>query len=92
MKNEKRFKSGDKVTYKSVKDCTSDCGSKGQYYYDGKEQDGFVGEIISYGGYNEDMDCWKIYVTNSDGYRYTMLECEFVEYDKQPTNELFPIY
>ena len=93
---DKRFKVGDKVTYKNKKDCTrSDVnGTKGGYYLGGVDCGGFVGEIISYGGYYESMGCWMIVVTNNEGYskKYNMLESEFLEYGKQPSNELFPIY
>lgn len=89
---ELRFKKGDKVTYKSIKDCVSPSGDKGLYYCDGDDQDGFVGEIRGYCSYNEKMDCYKIDVTTKEGGCYYMLESEFIEYDKQPSNELFPIY
>ena len=94
MENEKRFKSGDKVTYKSRRDCVGFNGGKGQYYYyDGIDQDGFVGEIRQYVYYIEDVGCWKIYVTTKGGGCYYMLESEFMEYDKpQVVSELFPIY
>jgi len=93
-KNEQRFKIGDNVTYKNKKDCISDGGTKGFYYIGGVDQGGFVGEIRKYYSYNKKMDCWKILVTIKDkGYTYTMLESEFLEYDKPVvTNELFPIY
>ena len=94
MKKEKKFKVGNKVTYKSKKDCTSDGGGKGNYYHGGDDHGGFVGEIRYYYDYNKDMGCWKIKVTTKEkGYNYTMLESEFLEYDKPVvTNELFPIY
>jgi hypothetical protein len=93
MKNEKRFKLGDNITYKSKNDCVDEYGDKGRYHYDGDDQDGFVGEVLKYDYYKEEKDCWKIYVTTKGGGLYYMLECEFLEYDKQPTtSELFPIY
>jgi hypothetical protein len=89
---EKRFKKGDKVTYKNLKDCVGEYGYKGEYYYTGDDQGGFVGRIYFYYDYIEDKGCWRIRVTTKDGGQYNMLESEFLEYDKQPTNELFPIY
>jgi len=91
---EKRFKVGDIVTYKSTKDCVGRYGTKEQYYYSGYDQGGFVGKIVSYSFYDEKMGCWKIRVTiKEQGYNYTMLESEFLEYDKPVVaNELFPIY
>ena len=89
---EKRFKIGDKVTYKSKKDCVDYYGDKGYYYEDGEDQDGYVGQITHYFDYNEDMDCWKIHVRTRYGFSYSMLESEFLEYDKSVTNQLFPIY
>ena len=85
---DKRFKVGDEVTYKSKNDCVD----KGVYYYTGDDQDGFVGEVLKYDYYNEKMGCWKILVTTRDDGSYYMLESEFLEYDKQSSNELFPIY
>ena len=93
MKNEKRFKKGDKVTYKNRRDCVSSSGYKGNYYHGGIDQDGNIGEILNYGYYNEEMDCWKITVkANCSINGYHMLESEFLEYDKPVNNELFPIY
>jgi len=89
---EKRFNVGDKITYKSDKDCTHKFGYEG-YYHGGDYQGGFVGEILGYHSYNEDNGCWEILVTTKNRGRYNMLECEFLEYDKPVvTNELFPIY
>lgn len=70
-----RFKVGDRVTYKSYLQCG------GKYYYDGKDQKGFVGEINSYDYYVEEKGCYKIYVRTSTGGIYMMLESEFCEYD-----------
>ena len=89
---EQRFKVGDKVTYKSKNDCVDYYGDKGYYYEDGEDQDGYVGQITHYFDYNEEMDCWKIHVRTRYGFSYNMLECEFLEYDKSVTNQLFPIY
>jgi hypothetical protein len=91
MEKEKAFKVGDKITYKPMKDCTRINGEHGMYYYGGGDQDGYVGEILSYSHYVEGKQCWKIQVnTRGDG-NYGMLECEFLEYTK-PTQDLFPIY
>ncbi len=90
---EQRFKVGDKVTYKNRKDCVNRDGTKGGYYHGGDDQGGFVGEILDYWGYAEDMGCYKISVTTIYGNWFGMLECEFIEYDKpEVSSELFPIY
>ncbi len=91
MKNEKRFKVGDKVTYKDIKGCVNSNGTKGWYYNGGDDQGGYVGRIVRYSAYNEDMGCWLITVTTK-GSLYHMLESEFLEYDKPVVSELFPIY
>ena len=82
---EKRFKVGDKVTYKSKKDCNG-------YYYCGDEHDGHVGIIKDYIFYNEDAQCWKIEVSTKNSWGYAMLESEFLEYDKPKRIDLFPIF
>ena len=77
MKKERRFNSGDIITYRSRRDC----GDR-RYYFDGSEQGGKKGKIIRYTTYNSCVDCWEINVsTESDG-NYTMLELEFEEYHK----------
>ena len=92
---EKRFNVGDKITYKSNKDCVSSSGNKGFYYIGGVDQCGFIGKITGYEHYNKEMGCWMIRVTSGNPRCdvFCMLECEFLEYDKPVvTNELFPIY
>ena len=89
---EQRFKVGDKVTYKSKKDCIRYDGTKG-YYHGGENQGGFVGEIDVYCHYIKKMGCYHILVRCKSGNLYNMIESEFLEYDKPVvTNELFPIY
>lgn len=86
----KRFKVGDKVTYKYNNHCTN-----GKYYYGGNNQCGYVGMIIRYLQYNEEKQCWKIEVTVKHGnHTYYMFECESEEYDMVKGNnlDLFPIY
>lgn len=74
MKKQK-FKIGERVTYKS----TEDCGDG--YCYGGINQDGYVGTIKSYGGYNSTRNCYIIIVSTKEGGEYSMLESEFYEYD-----------
>ena len=91
MEKEKRFKIGDKITYKPMKDCTHYDGRKNSYYFGGNEQEGHVGKIVNYLSYVEYKECWRIHVTTIKSGSYGMLECEFIEYTK-PTQDLFPIY
>lgn len=91
----KRFKVGDKVTYKDGNHCTNGAYYYGAYYYGGSNQCGYVAMIIKYLQYNEEKQCWKIEVTVKHGnHTYKMLECEFEEYDMVKDNnlDLFPIY
>ena len=83
---EQRFKVGDKVTYKSRKDCNGYC-------YGGSDMVGYVGDILRYESFNDHEESWEILVTThfQDAY-YSMLEREFEEYDKPKTVDLFPIY
>ena len=88
MEKEKRFKVGDHVTYKSVKDCHN-----GDYCYGGGDHGGYVGRITSYDTFNSINRCWEIEVTYlGENYTFTMLESEFVEYDTPKNQDLFPIY
>jgi hypothetical protein len=68
-----RFKVGDQVTYKSKPSCDG-------YRYGGNDHDGYVGTITSYLSYYSGNGCYGIQVTSREG-NYTMLECEFHEYD-----------
>jgi hypothetical protein len=71
----KRFKIGDKVTYRFRSDC------KDNYYrWGGDDHGGYVGTIKSYDSYQPDYNCYGIKVTSREG-EYTMLESEFYEYD-----------
>jgi hypothetical protein len=79
---EKRFKVGDMVTYKSMVECVSKDGKPNTYHYDGYEQGGYRGNVINYGGYNEEMECWTIVVSTNNGTDYIMLEKEFEEYEQ----------
>jgi len=84
---ERKFKVGDKVTYKSINDCKGQFyikGDHGKYYWGGVEQNGFVGTVKGCDSYIEDKDCYRLEVTCREGGSYSMLECEFVEYDKKP--------
>jgi hypothetical protein len=69
----KRFKVGDTVTYKSKSSCDG-------YRFGGNDHDGYVGTITSYLSYYSENGCYGIQVTSREG-NYTMLECEFYEYD-----------
>ena len=85
---ERRFKVGDKVTYKKSRDCVD-----GVYYHGGNNKGGYVGTVIKVGDFKVDRDCYSISVTiNEDGSCYGMLESEFVEYDIAPNNDFFPLY
>jgi hypothetical protein len=82
---ERKFKEGDEITYKSRQACG------GNYNFGGDDQGGFVGTINRYYGYHEKYNCYSLSVTNKDG-SYEMLESEFEEYDsadKEPTYEIF---
>jgi hypothetical protein len=68
-----RFKVGDQVTYKSKSSCDG-------YRYGGNDHGGYVGTITSYLSYYSENGCYGIQVTSREG-NYTMLECEFYEYD-----------
>ena len=73
-----RFKVGDKVTYKDINSLP-----RHEYQFSGEDQRGFVGTIISISyGYQPAFKCHKIFVTTRKNSNYTMLENEFVEYDK----------
>lgn len=72
----RRFKVGDKVTYKSRAECN------GSYNYGGEDQTGFVGIVESEMSYESDKGCYGLRVTTKGGdYCYNMLESEFHEYD-----------
>jgi len=72
----KRWKVGDKVTYKSIRECG------GRYKFGGDNQEGFVGEIKKYLKYDFSKKCWEIKVQQKYiDYNYTMLESEFKEWD-----------
>ena len=77
---EKRFNVGDMVTFKNMGECTSVNGTPNKYYYGGGEQGGHRSRIIEYGQYNDETDCWEIWVTSSMGVHYHMLEKEFMEW------------
>jgi hypothetical protein len=72
----KRFKVGDKVTYKP-----KDRLPNSKYHFGGEDQGFFVGTIRYYGSYRSDFGCYPIDVTSKEGFSYTMLESEFVEYE-----------
>jgi hypothetical protein len=68
-----KFKVGDQVTYRSKASCDG-------YKWGGTDQVGYIGTIVSYKEYIPKHDCYKIYVTSTEG-EYAMLESEFYEYD-----------
>lgn len=72
---EKKFAVGDKVTYKSE----SDLGR--QYRFGGGDQGKKEGTVLAYLEFQPDYNCYKIKVTTLHGTDYSMLECEFYEYD-----------
>ena len=73
---EKRFNIGDRVTYKHTSQCYG-----GRYRHDGSDQGGYRGEILDYGSYNEEFNCYVVNVTSNEGFYYLMLEKEFMEWD-----------
>ena len=75
---EKRFQVGDKVTYKDTNELPDE-----KYYYGGDNQKGFVGTITEYLEFQEELNCYKIEVTQEYEVfnNYSMLESEFEEYD-----------
>ena len=79
------FKIGDKVTYKSISELPNQ-----KYWFDGRDQKGFIGEVLEVYEFYESRDCFKLRVTTDGCGAYTMLESEFVEYDKQ-SNLSIPI-
>lgn len=82
---ERKFKEGDKITYKSRQACG------GSYNFGGVNNGGFVGTINRYYRYHEKYNCYSLSVTCKEG-SYEMLESEFEEYDsadKEPTYEIF---
>lgn len=82
---EQKFKEGDKITYKSRKDCG------GSYNHGGDEHGGFVGTITRYNGYNPKHNCYSLSVT-SKSVTYLMLESEFEEYDLTSKDPAYDIY
>lgn len=71
----RRFKVGDKVSYKSVSEC------EGRYYCGGLNQVGFVGTVLAEYDFMKSKGCYQIKVSSKGGLDYTMLESEFHEYD-----------
>jgi hypothetical protein len=82
---ERKFKVGDKITYKSRKACGD------RYEFGGEDHGGFVGKIKSYGSYYEKFKCYEINVTAKSDI-YLMLESEFEEYDSSDKEPTYSIY
>ena len=82
---EKRFKVGDKVTYKSKDECIG-----GHYEYGGSDMAGLLGTIVEYLEYEPENNCYKIKVTAKHG-NYGMLESEFKEWDNPSYSNTFGI-
>lgn len=74
------FKVGDKVTYKSRKDCINKYDKTGAYYYVGNEQGGYRGEVLDIDRYVPSRNCYSIIVKSKEGGNYMMLENEFKEF------------
>lgn len=92
---EQKFKVGQKVTFKYKRDCYSSHGDKGYYGHGGVCQGGRVGRIVSYNNYNSKHAQHSICVSFNRARQeehYNMYENEFIEYDEQPSADLFPIY
>ena len=81
---DRRFEVGQKITYKSRKDCIHKRGHS-DYYHGGNNQEGYVGTIISYGSYIPERGCYNIVVSSKGDYGYSMIESEFLEYDNIDT-------
>lgn len=89
---ERKFKVGDKLTYKFKKDLTHN-----YYHFGGGCQGGFVGKIREYQGYIQEKKCWQIIVETRSGIDYSMIESEFLEYDllendSPVVKDMFPIF
>lgn len=82
---EPRFKKGDKITYKSIKDCG------GKYFFGGGDHGGFVGTVEKYHNYIHKQNCYRLSVTIRGGV-YDMLESEFEEYDLTSKDPAYDIY
>ena len=82
MPKERTFEVGDMVTYKGFTQLKEETGNA-KYEFGGNDYGGStckVTEVYSY--YGPHSDCWKIEVKIPDGGTYTMLESEFLEYNK----------
>jgi hypothetical protein len=71
-----RWKVGDYVTYKSREDCKNH-----KYHFGASCQGGYKGEITSYKTYKSGFNCFTIEVMTRRQSSFTMLECEFEEWD-----------
>ena len=82
------FNIGDKVTYKSTKDCTHSSGREDMYYYSGSDRGGQIGQILDI----YDTDTIEVSGILNDC-SYKMKVYEFLEYDilnlKGPIYELY---
>lgn len=76
IKPKPKFKVGDYVTYKDIKDLPNN-----KYQFGGRNQAGYCKQIVSYGMYLEHHQCFKITVKANSPLDYVMLEYEFKEYD-----------
>ena len=82
---ERRFKEGDKVTYKNTADCVGSDGDIKRYYWGGEDKYGVVGTVKKLNGFVEEKGCYEIEVTSHDcGGSYYMLESEFFDYNYKP--------
>lgn len=72
---EKKFAVGDKITYKLHSELD------GGYRFGGGDQGKKEGTVLAYLEFQPDYNCYKIKVTTLHGTDYSMLECEFYEYD-----------
>jgi hypothetical protein len=89
---EQRFKVGDSVTFLSCKESAElklRDDSLELYFYGGIDQAGHVGRVVKYLVWNTKNNCWKIEVTARHGTNYSMLECEFKEYQNSKIYEIY---
>ena len=88
---EKKFKIGDRVTYKSCVGLISQDGYIDSYYHGGENYDGHTGTVMDYGEFHTERGCYQMLVSipTHPNVTYSMLESEFVEYNQKTTNYIY---
>jgi len=79
---EKKFKIGDRVTYKSRVGLISRHGVMDSYYHGGENYDGHTGTVMDYDEFLTERGCYQMAVSipTHPNITYSMLESEFEEY------------